>query len=47
MEIGSITLLICLRGLAGSGAILWFLSFSIKRKPVTGSILTLAILRRS
>ncbi|XP_009884576.1 PREDICTED: proto-oncogene Mas-like [Charadrius vociferus] len=33
--------------LAGNGAILWFLSFSIKRKPINASILTPAILRRN
>ncbi|KAK4823054.1 hypothetical protein QYF61_025393, partial [Mycteria americana] len=43
-KIRSITLLICLCGLAGSEATLWFSSFSIKRKPFTAFILNLAIL---
>nr|XP_009667397.1 PREDICTED: proto-oncogene Mas-like [Struthio camelus australis] len=41
--IDSITLLICLCGLFGNGAILWLLGFCIKRNPFTAYFLNLAI----
>ncbi|XP_005243505.3 proto-oncogene Mas-like isoform X2 [Falco biarmicus] len=40
---GSITLLICLCGLVGNGAILWLLSFRIRRNPFTAYLLNLAV----
>ncbi|XP_054132394.1 mas-related G-protein coupled receptor member H-like, partial [Melozone crissalis] len=43
----SVTLLICLCGLAGNGAVLWVLRFHIQRdtmKPITAYILDLAII---
>uniref|UniRef100_A0A8C3JWU8 G-protein coupled receptors family 1 profile domain-containing protein n=1 Tax=Calidris pygmaea TaxID=425635 RepID=A0A8C3JWU8_9CHAR len=39
----SITLLICLCGLVGNGAILWLLGFRIRRTPFTAYLLNLAI----
>lgn len=47
VEIRSIAVLICLCRLTGSGVILWFPSFSIKRKTFVASILNLAELWRS
>ncbi|XP_025923545.1 mas-related G-protein coupled receptor member H-like isoform X1 [Apteryx rowi] len=41
--IDSITLLICLCGLFGNGAILWLLGFCIKRNPFTVYFLNLAV----
>ncbi|XP_069713439.1 proto-oncogene Mas-like [Phaenicophaeus curvirostris] len=40
---GSITLLICLCGLVGNGAILWLLGFRIRRNPFTAYLLNLAV----
>ncbi|KAM7019702.1 mas-related G-protein coupled receptor member H-like [Passerculus sandwichensis] len=43
----NVTLLICLCGLAGNGAVLWILGFCIQRdtmKPITAYILDLAII---
>ncbi|XP_014804301.1 PREDICTED: mas-related G-protein coupled receptor member H-like [Calidris pugnax] len=39
----SITLLICLCGLVGNGAILWLLGFHIRRTPFTAYLLNLAV----
>ncbi|KAM4779429.1 mas-related G-protein coupled receptor member A8-like [Cyanocitta cristata] len=39
---GAVTLLICLCGLAGNGAVLWLLGFHIPRSPITIYILNLA-----
>uniref|UniRef100_A0A8C9UDD9 G-protein coupled receptors family 1 profile domain-containing protein n=1 Tax=Serinus canaria TaxID=9135 RepID=A0A8C9UDD9_SERCA len=39
----SVTLLICLCGLAGNGAVLWLLGFHIRRNPITVYILNLAV----
>uniref|UniRef100_A0A8B9NBY5 G-protein coupled receptors family 1 profile domain-containing protein n=1 Tax=Accipiter nisus TaxID=211598 RepID=A0A8B9NBY5_9AVES len=38
-----VTLLICLCGLVGNGAVLWFLGFRIRRNPITVYILNLAV----
>ncbi|XP_050191188.1 proto-oncogene Mas-like isoform X1 [Myiozetetes cayanensis] len=38
-----VTLLICLCGMVGNGAVLWLLGFQIRRNPVTIFILNLAI----
>ncbi|XP_074006057.1 proto-oncogene Mas-like [Numenius arquata] len=40
---GSITLLVCLCGLVGNGAILWLLGFRIRRNPFTAYLLNLAV----
>lgn len=40
---GSITLLICLCGLVGNGAILWLLGFRLRRNPFTAYLLNLAV----
>ncbi|XP_010287973.1 PREDICTED: proto-oncogene Mas-like, partial [Phaethon lepturus] len=40
---GSITLLVCLCGLAGNGAILWLLGFRVRRNPFTAYLLNLAV----
>ncbi|XP_005140601.2 proto-oncogene Mas-like [Melopsittacus undulatus] len=40
---GSITLLLCLCGLVGNGAILWLLGFRIRRSPFTAYLLNLAV----
>ncbi|XP_010128997.1 PREDICTED: mas-related G-protein coupled receptor member H-like [Chlamydotis macqueenii] len=40
---GSITLLVCLCGLLGNGAILWLLGFRIHRNPFTAYLLNLAV----
>ncbi|XP_061299565.1 mas-related G-protein coupled receptor member H-like [Pezoporus flaviventris] len=39
----TVTLLICLCGLVGNGAVLWFLGFRISRNPITTYILNLAM----
>ncbi|NXF79554.1 MRGRH protein, partial [Sclerurus mexicanus] len=39
----AVTLLLCLCGMAGNGAVLWFLCFHIRRSPVTTFILNLAV----
>ncbi|KAM7019696.1 mas-related G-protein coupled receptor member H-like [Passerculus sandwichensis] len=47
MATHNVTLLICLCGLAGNGAVLWILGFCIQRdtmKPITAYILDLAII---
>ena len=47
VAIHSVTLLICLCGLAGNGAVIWVLGFYLKRdtmKPITAYILDLAII---
>ncbi|XP_057882126.1 LOW QUALITY PROTEIN: mas-related G-protein coupled receptor member H-like [Melospiza georgiana] len=47
VAIHSVTLLICLCGLAGNGAVIWVLGFRIKRdtmKPITAYILDLALI---
>ncbi|XP_032917383.1 mas-related G-protein coupled receptor member H-like [Catharus ustulatus] len=41
--IDGVTLLICLCGLVGNGAVLWLLGFHIRRNPITVYILNLAI----
>ncbi|NXH73126.1 MAS protein, partial [Hydrobates tethys] len=38
-----VTLLICLCGLVGNGAVLWFLSCRIRRDPITAYVLSLAV----
>ncbi|XP_005243506.2 mas-related G-protein coupled receptor member H-like [Falco peregrinus] len=38
-----VTLLICLCGLVGNGAVLWLLGFRIRRNPITVYILNLAV----
>ncbi|NXF11046.1 MAS protein, partial [Smithornis capensis] len=38
-----VTLLICLCGMVGNGAVLWLLGFHIRRNPVTTFILNLAV----
>ncbi|KAK2525166.1 mas-related G-protein coupled receptor member H [Columba guinea] len=43
MAIDSVTVLICLCGLVGNGAALWFLGFRIRRNPITVYIFNLAI----
>ncbi|KAF4797505.1 Mas-related G-protein coupled receptor member H [Turdus rufiventris] len=43
VAIGGVTLLICLCGLVGNGAVLWLLGFHIRRNPITVYILNLAI----
>ncbi|XP_054246581.1 mas-related G-protein coupled receptor member H-like [Indicator indicator] len=43
MAIDGATLLICLCGLLGNAAVLWLLSFHIKRNPITVYILNLAV----
>ncbi|XP_069713438.1 mas-related G-protein coupled receptor member H-like [Phaenicophaeus curvirostris] len=43
MATDSVTLLICLSGLVGNGAVLWLLGFRIRRNPVTVYILNLAV----
>ncbi|KAM3669950.1 mas-related G-protein coupled receptor member D-like [Ammospiza maritima maritima] len=48
MATHNVTLLICLCGLAGNGAVLWILGFCIHRdtmKPITAYILDLAIIK--
>ncbi|CAN8214276.1 unnamed protein product [Coccothraustes coccothraustes] len=47
VAIHSVTLLICLCGLAGNGAVIWVLGFRIQRdtmKPITAYVLDLAII---
>ncbi|XP_049676941.1 mas-related G-protein coupled receptor member H-like [Accipiter gentilis] len=41
--VDTVTLLICLCGLVGNGAVLWFLGFRIRRNPITVYILNLAV----
>uniref|UniRef100_A0A8C8BLY7 G-protein coupled receptors family 1 profile domain-containing protein n=1 Tax=Otus sunia TaxID=257818 RepID=A0A8C8BLY7_9STRI len=43
MAIDTVTLLICLCGLVGNGAVLWLLGFRIRRNPITIYILNLAV----
>ncbi|KAM6321856.1 mas-related G-protein coupled receptor member H-like [Podargus strigoides] len=43
VAIDGVTLLICLCGLVGNGAILWLLGFRVRRNPITIYILNLAI----
>ncbi|XP_069713435.1 mas-related G-protein coupled receptor member H-like [Phaenicophaeus curvirostris] len=43
MAIDGVTLLICLSGLVGNGAVLWLLGFRIRRNPLTIYILNLAV----
>ncbi|RLV97228.1 hypothetical protein DV515_00012069 [Chloebia gouldiae] len=43
VAIDGVTLLICLCGLAGNGAVLWLLGFHIRRNPITVYILNLAV----
>ncbi|XP_065492379.1 mas-related G-protein coupled receptor member H-like [Caloenas nicobarica] len=43
MAIDAVTLLICLCGLVGNGAVLWLLGFRIRRNPITIYIFNLAI----
>ncbi|KAM6204769.1 mas-related G-protein coupled receptor member H-like [Sarcoramphus papa] len=43
MAIDGVTLLICLCGLVGNGAVLWLLGFHIRRNPITVYILNLAV----
>ncbi|XP_037994937.1 mas-related G-protein coupled receptor member H-like [Motacilla alba alba] len=43
VAINGVTLLICLCGLAGNGAVLWLLGFHIRRNPITVYILNLAV----
>ncbi|XP_066176448.1 probable G-protein coupled receptor 152 [Sylvia atricapilla] len=43
VAIDSVTLLICLCGLSGNGAVLWLLGFRIRRNPITIYILNLAV----
>ncbi|XP_054683266.1 uncharacterized protein LOC129207008 isoform X2 [Grus americana] len=38
-----VTLLVCLCGLVGNGAVLWLLGFRIRRNPITVYILNLAV----
>ncbi|GAB0189698.1 proto-oncogene Mas-like [Grus japonensis] len=38
-----VTLLICLCGLVGNGAVLWFLSSHVRRNPITVYVLSLAV----
>ncbi|XP_064309008.1 mas-related G-protein coupled receptor member H-like [Phalacrocorax carbo] len=43
VAIDSVTLIICLCGLLGNGAVLWLLGFRIRRNPITVYILNLAV----
>ncbi|XP_074774665.1 mas-related G-protein coupled receptor member H-like [Athene noctua] len=43
MAVDTVTLLICLCGLVGNGAVLWLLGFRIRRMPITIYILNLAV----
>uniref|UniRef100_A0A8C3QGQ0 G-protein coupled receptors family 1 profile domain-containing protein n=1 Tax=Cyanoderma ruficeps TaxID=181631 RepID=A0A8C3QGQ0_9PASS len=43
VAIDGVTLLICLCGLSGNGAVLWLLGFRIRRNPITIYILNLAV----
>nr|XP_009509854.1 PREDICTED: mas-related G-protein coupled receptor member H-like [Phalacrocorax carbo] len=43
VAIDSVTLIICLCGLLGNGAVLWLLGFRIHRNPITIYILNLAV----
>uniref|UniRef100_A0A8C5INW8 G-protein coupled receptors family 1 profile domain-containing protein n=1 Tax=Junco hyemalis TaxID=40217 RepID=A0A8C5INW8_JUNHY len=43
VAVNGVTLLICLCGLAGNGAVLWLLGFHIRRNPITVYILNLAV----
>ncbi|KAM9278573.1 mas-related G-protein coupled receptor member H-like [Morus bassanus] len=43
MAIDSVTLIICLCGLLGNGAILWLVGFCIRSNPITSYILNLAV----
>ncbi|KAI1232747.1 hypothetical protein IHE44_0006588 [Lamprotornis superbus] len=43
VAIDGVTLLICLCGLVGNGAVLWLLGFHIRRNPITVYILNLAV----
>uniref|UniRef100_A0A8D2NKT1 G-protein coupled receptors family 1 profile domain-containing protein n=1 Tax=Zosterops lateralis melanops TaxID=1220523 RepID=A0A8D2NKT1_ZOSLA len=43
VTIDGVTLLICLCGLSGNGAVLWLLGFHIRRNPITIYILNLAV----
>ncbi|KAM9278576.1 mas-related G-protein coupled receptor member H-like isoform 2-T2 [Morus bassanus] len=43
MAIDSVTLIICLCGLLGNGAVLWLVGFRIRRNPITSYILNLAV----
>uniref|UniRef100_A0A8C8BHE2 G-protein coupled receptors family 1 profile domain-containing protein n=1 Tax=Otus sunia TaxID=257818 RepID=A0A8C8BHE2_9STRI len=42
-DLYTVTLLICLCGLVGNGAVLWLLSFCIRRNPITVYVLNLAV----
>uniref|UniRef100_A0A8D0FA11 G-protein coupled receptors family 1 profile domain-containing protein n=1 Tax=Strix occidentalis caurina TaxID=311401 RepID=A0A8D0FA11_STROC len=43
VAIDTVTLLICLCGLVGNGAVLWLLGFCIRRNPITVYVLNLAV----
>ncbi|XP_050753246.1 mas-related G-protein coupled receptor member H-like [Gymnogyps californianus] len=43
VAVDTVTLLICLCGLVGNGAVLWLLGFHIRRNPITAYILNLAV----
>ncbi|XP_074951152.1 putative G-protein coupled receptor 152 [Phalacrocorax aristotelis] len=43
VAVDSVTLIICLCGLLGNGAVLWLLGFRIRRNPITVYILNLAV----
>ncbi|PKK29187.1 mas-related G-protein coupled receptor member H [Columba livia] len=43
MAIDGVTVLICLCGLMGNGAVLWLLGFRIRRNPITVYVLNLAM----
>ncbi|XP_010280250.1 PREDICTED: mas-related G-protein coupled receptor member H-like, partial [Phaethon lepturus] len=43
VAVDGVTLLICLCGLLGNGAVLWLLGFRIRRNPITVYILNLAV----
>ncbi|XP_074740974.1 mas-related G-protein coupled receptor member H-like [Strix uralensis] len=43
VAIDAVTLLICLCGLVGNGAVLWLLGFCIRRNPITVYVLNLAV----
>ncbi|XP_074774666.1 mas-related G-protein coupled receptor member H-like [Athene noctua] len=43
VAIDTVTLLICLCGLVGNGAVLWLLGFRIRRNPITVYVLNLAV----
>ncbi|KAM6133776.1 mas-related G-protein coupled receptor member H-like [Phoenicopterus ruber ruber] len=43
VALDGVTLLICLCGLVGNGAVLWLLGFRIRRNPITVYVLNLAV----